>query len=88
MNRKQIGAGVAALIIAGLSLTGCNKAAQYGKDASRNGNNSDPAQTIEMPDGFNNAATKCDHGNRIYTLFHGDSVYGGIAVVAHDPSCN
>ena len=40
-----------------------------------------------MPDGFSNAATKCDHGNRVYVIYHGDNPYGTISVVPQDPTC-
>lgn len=70
-------------------LTGCSQKAQERyKDGPRSGvSNDGPADLIRMPDGFSNVATKCDHGNRVYSLFHGDSKYGGIAVVAGDPTC-
>ena len=58
------------------------------KDAPRSGvDNGGAADLIRMPDGFSNAATKCDHGNRVYVAYHGDSAYGAIAVVASDPTC-
>lgn len=72
-----------------VTVAGCsNKQQQPFNDAPRTATqNSDPAQIIAMPDGFNNAASKCDGPNRIYTTYHGDSSYGGIAVVANDPRC-
>jgi hypothetical protein len=39
-----------------------------------------------MPDGFNNLATKCDHGQRIYVSYHGDGSYG-FGFAAPDPAC-
>ena len=81
-------ATVAAAAIALLVLTGCgNKFQQPFKDAPRTGVvNDQPAEVIFMPDGFNNLATKCDHGNRIYVSYHGDGSYGfGFAVP--DPKC-
>lgn len=42
---------------------------------------------IEMPDGFSNIASKCDGPNRVYVVFHSDSAYGSVAVVANDPRC-
>lgn len=74
----------------GLFAGGCsfNKATQQFKDAPRSAVvNRAPADIIEMPDGFNNVATKCDHGNRIYVSFHGDGSYGFIAAVPHAPGC-
>jgi hypothetical protein len=71
-----------------LSVSGCAKFTEPFKDAPRsNVTNSDPADTITFPDGFSNAATKCDHSNRLYVLYHGDNPYGSIAVVPNDPSC-
>lgn len=43
-----------------------------------------PAEIINFPDKFHNVATKCNHGNRIYT--HTRSAAPPL-VVANDPSC-
>lgn len=83
-------AGLALVGVLGVvSLSACGeKYTEPFKDAPRTGvTNNDPADTITMPDGFSNAATKCDHGNRVYVLYHNDSAYGSIAVVPNDPSC-
>lgn len=73
-----------ALLFAG----GCAKFTEPFKDAPRSKvDNGKPADLIRMPDGFSNGATKCDHGNRIYVVYHGDSAYGAIAVVPQDPTC-
>ena len=77
--------GVGVLLTAGSCDTG--KAAQPYQDADVADVNKGPADQITMPDGFSNAATKCDHGNRLYVLFHADAAYGGIAVVPNDPTC-
>ncbi|MGW1498979.1 hypothetical protein ACWCQW_10475 [Streptomyces mirabilis] len=84
-------AAAAVTVVIGLGLlAGCNdKASEPFKDARRSGHdNGAPADLIRMPDGFSNAATKCDHGNRIYIAYHGDSAYASIAVVSGDPTCN
>jgi len=83
---------VTALVVvtAALTLSACDTTGKYGQqyqDAKVDGVNKDAAQEITFPDGFSNAATKCDNGNRVYVLFHGDSAYGGIAVVPNDPTC-
>lgn len=79
---------LAAALVALLLLAGCAKYVEPFKDAPRSGqDNGSPADVIRMPDGFSNAATKCDHGNRIYTAYHGDSRYASIAVVPADPTC-
>lgn len=91
MRRSKVLTGLSGLIVAlalVLFLLGaCGKAAEPFKDAERGSTNDSPADTITMPDGFSNVATKCDHGNRLYSAFHGDSAYGAISVVANDPTC-
>lgn len=84
-RRLTIAAAIAAALFA---LAGCAKYAEPFKDAPRSRvDNGAPADLIRFPDGFSNAATKCDHGNRVYVAYHGDSAYGAIAVVPADPSC-
>lgn len=80
---------VLAVVILALLAAGCgNKALQPFQDAPRTGVvNTRPADIIDMPDGFNNVATKCDHGNRLYVSYHNDAAYGFIAVVPHDTTC-
>lgn len=81
-------AGIVAMAVISFS-TACagSKAAEPFNDAPVSGQNNGPAEKINMPDGFSNVATKCDHGNRIYVAFHSDGAYAAIAVVANDPSC-
>jgi hypothetical protein len=79
--------GAAALLTV-TALGGCSKLTEQFRDAPRSSVvNSQPADVIEMPDGFNNVATKCDHGNRIYISFHGDGSYGFGFAVKDDPTC-
>jgi len=87
-RNRIIAAAVAATAAIGL-LAGCGaKYTEPFKDAPRSGNdNGSPADLIRMPDGFSNAATKCDIGNRIYLAYHGDNAYAAIAVVPGDPTC-
>lgn len=80
-------AGLAAAVGILFSLGACNKVTEPFKDADRGKTNNAPADTGTMPDGFSNWSTKCDHGNRIYVAFHGDSPYAAIAVVPKDPTC-
>lgn len=85
--RQQI---IAALAVTGLLVTaGCSeKARERFRDAPRGAStNNDPADVGTSPDGFSNWATKCDHGNRVYVIFKGDSAYGAVAVVPQDPTC-
>ena len=87
--KKLIAAGLAGIILT-FTLAGCDmtgKTAQPFDDAQVAGHNTGKADVGNMPDGFNNFASKCDHGNRVYTTYHGDSAYGGIAVVPKDPTC-
>lgn len=87
--KRRTAALVAGLAVAALTLVGCdNKYSEPFKDAPRSGHdNGGPADLVRMPDGFSNAATKCDHGNRVYIAYHGDEKYAAIAVVAQDPTC-
>lgn len=84
MNRRT---AAALAVVTLLALSGCAKASEPFKDAPRGSVNDSPADTGTMPDGFGNWASKCDGNNRVYTLFHSDSAYGGIAVVPNDPRC-
>lgn len=88
---KRFLAASAATIATLFTLAACDlgdKFTEPFKDAPRTGHvNNDAADIITSPDGFSNAATKCDHGNRLYVAYHGDSKYGAIAVVSADPSC-
>lgn len=77
-------AGVVGLLM----LAGCAKFTEPFHDAPRGSTNSGPADIGTMPDGFSNYATKCDHGNRVYVVFHNDKAYGSIAVAANDPTCS
>lgn len=80
---------IAAIAALSFALAGCgaSKHTEPYKDAHRGSNNSAPADTGTMPDGFSNFSSKCDHGNRVYTLFHHDSAYGGITVVPNAEGC-
>jgi hypothetical protein len=82
-------AGFSILVVALLLLTGCGaqKATEPFKDAPVSQHNDDPAAILNMPDGFNNVATKCDGPNRVYVVFHNDNPYGSVAVVPNDPRC-
>lgn len=58
------------------------------RDAPQSGvRNSAPAVIIEMPDGFNNLAGKCDGPNYIYVPYHGDRAYAAVGTVKDDPRC-
>lgn len=84
--RKWLTGAVCAMLL--VSTAGCAKMTEPFKDAERGASNNAPADTITFPDGFSNAATKCDHGNRVYVLYKADAAYGSIAVVPNDPSCS
>lgn len=74
----------------GLLLSGCggDKANEQYQDAPRSGLDNGTALVITMPDGFNNVATKCIQGTgiRVAVVFHNDSSYGSVSMVA-DPTC-
>ncbi len=82
-------AGLALAAVAVLTLTACEgKYAEPWNDSPRSPiTNEAPADIVTFPDGFSNAATKCDHGNRIYVIYHFDSPYGSLAVVPSDKTC-
>lgn len=85
---RRVTAASLAAMLAIASLTACSaKMQEPFKDAPRGATNSGPADTITMPDGFNNVAAKCDGPNRVYVTYHGDEPYGSVAVVANDPRC-
>ncbi|MFC0108290.1 hypothetical protein [Kibdelosporangium aridum] len=88
MKRVIHAAVVGALLLTTTACDWGDKVTEPFRDASRSGvTNSDPADVIEMPNGFTNMATKCDHGNRLYIGYHGDAPYGAVAVVPADPTC-
>lgn len=89
MKTRTVFILLALLLALGLGATACGaKFTEPFKDAPRSRvDNGDPADLIRFPDGFSNAATKCDHGNRVYVAYHGDSPYAAVAVVAGDPTC-
>lgn len=90
MKRRRIVIGVVAVVALSASLTACgDKATEPFKDAPRSGTtNHEAADIIQMPDGFSNMATKCDHGNRVYVVYKGDENRAALAVVPQDPTCN
>jgi hypothetical protein len=91
VKKTRITAIAAAAVLAVLATTAAScgdKANEPFRDSGRTASsNTGPAQVIEMPDGFNNVASKCDGTNRVYVTYHGDSAYGSIAVVPNDPRC-
>ena len=89
-TRKAITVVLPAVAIAAAVMSlvaGCGKYAEPFRDAPTGARNTGSADTANMPDGFSNFASKCDHGNRVYVLYKGDAAYGGIDVVPNDPSC-
>lgn len=84
--RKIIIGGVA-LTAAAVTLTACNsKYTEQFKDAPRSGANTEPALTIDMPDGFTNVATKCVGDVRYTVAFHSDGSYAAVSTLL-DPLC-
>jgi PBP1b-binding outer membrane lipoprotein LpoB len=91
MTHKKIIALLAGGALTLTALAGCGgmqKVTEPYNDAPRsNVQNGNAADIATFPDGFSNISTKCDHGNRVYVAFHGDSAYAAIAVVPQDPTC-
>lgn len=87
MNRHII--TTATIVASAALLTGCgsSKLSEPFNDADRGARIDGPADVGTMPDGFGNWAAKCDGTTRVYTLYHADSPYGGIAVSPNDPKC-
>lgn len=79
---------VAAAVAGTLTLTGCSKIVEPFNDAPIERKDDSPAVVLSMPDGFSNIAVKCEGPNRVYTIYHGDSPYGAIAVAPNDPRCS
>lgn len=77
----------ALVAVTGIMAACTDKSLEPFHDAPRGVTNDEPADIVTMPDGFSNVATKCDHGNRVYVVFHGDGTYGSISVVPDDPTC-
>jgi hypothetical protein len=78
-------------VAAGFVSLGAGCGAKYAEpfhDAPRSSvDNGAPADLVRFPDGFSNWATKCDHGNRLYSAYHGDFKYAAGAVALGDPTC-
>lgn len=84
--KRKVKASIAGAGLLAIALTGCKAAEPY-NDSAVNSHLNGTAQAANMPDGFSNWSDKCDnHGNRVFTIFHGDSGYGSISVT-RDPSC-
>ena len=78
---------IALAVVAALVVAGCAKITEPFNDAPVSHQIGGPAEVGSMPDGFNNVATKCDHGNRLYISYHGDGSYGFGFAVPRDPTC-
>ena len=76
----------AVLAVAVLAVTGCAQKERVNAHQSVNVDRS-PADVLAMPNYYNNVATKCDHGNRIYVTSNKSNSPSNLAVVPHDPSC-
>lgn len=89
MKRPSIRQGAVALAGLGIVLaTGafsCQALTQPLNDAPVKAQNTAPADIGNMPDGFSNFASKCDHGNRVYSQFK--DAGQAMAVVPQDPTC-
>jgi hypothetical protein len=87
LNRTLTVRQVLGLLIL-IGLAGCGaKGMEPFKDAKVSERNDGPAVIGTMPDGFGNWSMKCNGKVGVYTLYHHDAAYGGIAVLANDPNC-
>lgn len=89
INRKTgiIAAAATAIIAALLVLSGCAKFIEPFQDAPVSGHDVTPARILDQPDGFSNAAEKCDgYGHLVITTYHGDKAYAAVTVI-NDPRC-
>lgn len=83
---KRTIATVAAIAVAvAFAVAGCSGDAY--KDADQVGTNDSGAEIGTMPNDFSNFATKCDNGNRVYTINNRAGAFGAIALVPADPTC-
>lgn len=82
-----LGSFVATSAIALTTASSCDKVTEPFQDAPISHHQSDPAEVLDMPDGFSNMAAKCDGPNMVYSAFHGDANRTSIAVVPNDPRC-
>lgn len=81
-----IAAVVAAIAILAL-VSGCDKFIEPFQDAPVSGHDVTPARILDQPDGFSNAAEKCDgYGHLLITTYHGDKAYAAVTVI-NDPRC-
>jgi hypothetical protein len=90
--KKVIYAAIA--LAAAAALTACSAFDQANGrgDAKISGTDNSGAEIVNMPDVYGNLATKCHHGNRLYSTTHGsgDDMHeyaSQIWVVPADPSC-
>lgn len=85
------GWAVAAAVASALVLAGCGattKAGQPFNDAPVSPSvDLSAAKIYAMPDGFGNVAVKCVGTTAIATLFHGDALYGSVAISENSALC-
>lgn len=86
-RRRTIGTALATLA-ALVGLTACSQKAQEPfRDAPVAKHINNPVTIVEMADGFSNVATVCaTKGIRVAVVYHGDSLYGSVAMII-DPNC-
>jgi hypothetical protein len=77
-----VGIGLVLIGVILLVVSSCaSKTMEPFKDSPTLGHNGDPALIIEMPDGFNNLATKCVGGVRYTVIFHGNDNRGAVSML-------
>lgn len=83
--RKRIGAGLAALALAG-ALGACGAQAKRGtQDAPITSDNSQ-AEVVNFGDNWPNVQTKCSHGTRLFVVARDGADH--LDIVPGDPTCN
>jgi len=88
-KRSHLTIGALVLLAAFLLsvLSGCAKFIEPFQDAPVSGHDVTPARILDQPDGFSNAAEKCDgYGHLLITTYHGDKAYAAVTVI-NDPRC-
>lgn len=77
------------LVFTFVGATSCESFNEPFNDAKRTDvTNGGPADIVTFPDGFSNWSTKCDHGNRLYSAYHGDTgPWAAGMIVPKDATC-
>jgi hypothetical protein len=77
--------GIGLITAVGITASSCDKQTEPYKDAPRSYNDSGYSMdVVQGADGFSNTGSTCDgRGNRVFVVYHGDSLYGSVDVVPY-----